>query len=80
MESAASGARIVVVGDAEWVNNSRLTLLFNEDLALSMVGWLTGGDDDLLFDLDPNTGVLTFTGASVLVPTPICVLFGSPGK
>lgn len=35
--------RLVVVGDAEWVNNSRLTLLFNEDLALSMVGWLTGG-------------------------------------
>jgi len=38
--------RIVVVGDAEWVNNSRLTLLFNEDLALSMVGWLTGGADE----------------------------------
>ena len=38
--------RVVVVGDAEWVSNSRLTLMFNEDLALSMVGWLTGGDDE----------------------------------
>jgi ABC-type uncharacterized transport system involved in gliding motility auxiliary subunit len=38
--------RLVVVGDVEWVNNSRLTLMFNEDLALSMVGWLTGGADE----------------------------------
>ena len=38
--------RLVVVGDAEWVSNSRLTLLFNEDLALSMVGWLTGGAEE----------------------------------
>lgn len=38
--------RIVVVGDSEWVNNSRFTLMFNEDLALNMVSWLTGGDDD----------------------------------
>jgi ABC-type uncharacterized transport system involved in gliding motility auxiliary subunit len=38
--------RVVVVGDAEWVNNSRLTLMFNEDLALNMVGWLTGGDEE----------------------------------
>ncbi len=38
--------RIVVVGDAEWVSNSSLTLLFNEDLALNMVGWLTGGAEE----------------------------------
>ena len=40
--------RVVVVGDAEWVNNSRLTLMFNEDLALNMVGWLTGGDAETI--------------------------------
>lgn len=38
--------RVVVVGDAEWVNNNRLTLMFNEDLALNMVTWLTGGDEE----------------------------------
>jgi ABC-type uncharacterized transport system involved in gliding motility auxiliary subunit len=51
---AASGppadleARLVVVGDAEWVNNSRLSLLYNEDLALNMVGWLTGGAEETI--------------------------------
>lgn len=40
--------RVVVVGDAEWVNNSRLTLMFNEDLALNMVSWLTGGDAETI--------------------------------
>ncbi len=38
--------RIVVVGDSAWVDNSTFTLMFNEDLALNMVGWLTGGDDE----------------------------------
>ncbi len=40
--------RIVVVGDAEWVSNSRLTLMFNEDLALNMVGWLTGDNAETI--------------------------------
>ena len=40
--------RVVVVGDAEWVNNSRFTLMFNEDLALNMVGWLTGGNEETI--------------------------------
>jgi len=40
--------RMVVVGDAEWVSNSRLSMMFNEDLALNMVGWLTGGDEESL--------------------------------
>ena len=40
--------RIVVVGDAEWVSNSRLTVLYNEDLALNMVGWLTGGAEETI--------------------------------
>jgi len=47
-EPADLQGRIVVVGDAEWVNNSRLTLMFNEDLALNMVGWLTGGDEETI--------------------------------
>jgi ABC-type uncharacterized transport system involved in gliding motility auxiliary subunit len=40
--------RLVVVGDAEWVNNSRLSMLYNEDLALNMVGWLTGGAEETI--------------------------------
>ncbi len=40
--------RIVVVGDADWVNNSRLTVLYNEDLALNMVTWLTGGAEETI--------------------------------
>ena len=53
-EPAGSGppadleGRLVVVGDAEWVNNSRLSLLYNEDLALNMVGWLTGGAEETI--------------------------------
>ena len=38
--------RIVVFGDAEWVDNSKLSMFYNEDLALSAVGWLTGGNDE----------------------------------
>ena len=37
--------RIVVVGDAEWVNNRYLSLYFNEDLFLNAVGWLAGEED-----------------------------------
>ena len=40
--------RIVVVGDADWLNNSRLTVMYNEDLALNMVGWLTGGNESTI--------------------------------
>jgi len=40
--------RMVVVGDAEWVSNSRLTMLYNEDFALNMVAWLTGGSDETI--------------------------------
>jgi ABC-type uncharacterized transport system involved in gliding motility auxiliary subunit len=40
--------RLVVVGDSEWVNNSRLSMLYNEDLALNMVGWLTGGAEETI--------------------------------
>ena len=40
--------RIVVVGDGDWVNNSRLTVYYNEDLALNMVSWLTGGADETI--------------------------------
>ncbi len=40
--------RIVVVGDADWLSNSRLTVMYNEDLALNMVGWLTGGNESTI--------------------------------
>ncbi|MEE3273787.1 MAG: DUF4350 domain-containing protein [Acidobacteriota bacterium] len=40
--------RIVVVGDADWLNNSRLSVMYNEDLALNMVGWLTGGNESTI--------------------------------
>ena len=40
--------RIVVVGDSDWINNSRLTVMYNEDLALNMVSWLTGGEEDTI--------------------------------
>ena len=37
-----------MVGDADWLNNSRLTVMYNEDLALNMVGWLTGGNESTI--------------------------------
>ena len=40
--------RIVVVGDADWLNNRRLSVMYNEDLALNMVGWLTGGNESTI--------------------------------
>ena len=40
--------RVVVVGDAQWVQNTRLTVMYNEDLALNVVAWLTGGDDETI--------------------------------
>lgn len=46
--------RIVVVGDADWVNNSRLTVLYNEDLALNMVAWLNGDAEETI-SIRPRT-------------------------
>ncbi len=43
--------------------------------------WLLAAGRDsnsiAVFAIDSETGELTFTGSSVMVPTPICVLFGS---
>ena len=37
--------RMVVVGDSDWVNNSNLSLYFNEDFFLNAVGWLAGEEE-----------------------------------
>ncbi len=37
--------RIVVFGDSEWVNNSNLSLYYNQDLFLNSVSWLAGEAD-----------------------------------
>jgi len=37
--------RIVVFGDSEWVNNSNLSLYYNQDLFLNSVNWLAGEAD-----------------------------------
>jgi ABC-type uncharacterized transport system involved in gliding motility auxiliary subunit len=37
--------RIVVFGDSEWVDNSNLSLYYNQDLFLNSVSWLAGEAD-----------------------------------
>jgi len=39
--------KLVVVGDADWVNNQFLQQLFNRDLVLNMMNWL-GGQEELI--------------------------------
>jgi 6-phosphogluconolactonase len=34
-----------------------------------------GSDTVTVFAIDPTTGKLTFTGESVAVPAPVCILF-----
>jgi ABC-type uncharacterized transport system involved in gliding motility auxiliary subunit len=42
---AEQEGRIVVFGDSEWVNNSNLSLYYNQDLFLNSVSWLAGEAD-----------------------------------
>jgi ABC-type uncharacterized transport system involved in gliding motility auxiliary subunit len=44
-EPAEQEGRIVVFGDSEWVNNSNLSLYYNQDLFLNSVSWLAGEAD-----------------------------------
>jgi ABC-type uncharacterized transport system involved in gliding motility auxiliary subunit len=39
--------KLVVVGDADWVNNQFVNQLFNRDLVLNMMNWL-GGQEELI--------------------------------
>ena len=39
--------KLVVVGDADWVNNQFVAQLFNRDLLLNMMNWL-GGQEELI--------------------------------
>ncbi|MFQ5743315.1 MAG: GldG family protein [Acidobacteriota bacterium] len=44
--------RIVVFGDSDWVNNSNLSLYFNQDLFMNAIGWLAG--DEQLISIRPR--------------------------
>jgi ABC-type uncharacterized transport system involved in gliding motility auxiliary subunit len=35
-------ARLIVIGDSDWLKNGRISLLSNRDLALNLVNWLSG--------------------------------------
>jgi ABC-type uncharacterized transport system involved in gliding motility auxiliary subunit len=42
---AAATARLVVVGDSDWVRNAHLGDFFNREWALNLVEWLSGQED-----------------------------------
>jgi ABC-type uncharacterized transport system involved in gliding motility auxiliary subunit len=46
-EKFAKAARLVVVGDSDWVINANAEAFFNRDMALNMVNWLVGEEGGL---------------------------------
>jgi ABC-type uncharacterized transport system involved in gliding motility auxiliary subunit len=49
-EGKTRGARLVVVGDSDFMRNRYVTQMYNGDLFLNMTSWLTGSEDFATID------------------------------
>lgn len=50
---AGKGAKVVVFGDSDFVDNQSITRMFNGDLFLNTIGWLAG--EEALISIRPKT-------------------------
>jgi ABC-type uncharacterized transport system involved in gliding motility auxiliary subunit len=61
-EGKSRGARLVVVGDSDFMRNRYVTQMYNGDLFLNMTGWLTGSEESGTIDRKrPRVATLKMT-------------------
>jgi ABC-type uncharacterized transport system involved in gliding motility auxiliary subunit len=61
-EGKGRGARLVVVGDSDFMRNRYVTQMYNGDLFLNAAGWLTGSEEFATIDRKrPRVATLNMT-------------------
>lgn len=61
-EGKSRGARLVVVGDSDFMRNRYVTQMYNGDLFLNITGWLTGSEEFATIDRKrPRVATLNMT-------------------
>jgi ABC-type uncharacterized transport system involved in gliding motility auxiliary subunit len=71
------GFKLVVVGDADFINNTYLNLSGNKDLVLNMINWLTEERDLMAIPpkkIEKIPFILSRTKAKVIFWVPMIVL------
>lgn len=76
-------ARVIVFGDSDWIQNSRLKLFSNRDLLLNSISWVAGDEGSIVtrpkvrkFSEFPLThdSMLTFLALTFLLPELVVIL------